>query len=107
MAAEYQFVFITASDSAEAERIARALVEASLAACVNLVVRARSIYRWKGEIVDDEEVLMIAKIRKRDFRVIEEKVTAMHSYDVPEIVGVDLASISKGYRRFLEDTVGD
>ncbi|MEJ2722695.1 MAG: divalent-cation tolerance protein CutA [bacterium] len=103
---DYQLVFMTASGMDEAERIADVLVNGSLAACVNIVGGCRSIYRWKGELVRDEEVLMIAKTRQRDFDAIVDAVTGLHSYDVPEIIAADLANLSDGYAGFLKDSLG-
>ena len=101
----YQLVFMTASNSGEAAKVARALVEEGLAACVNILEGCRSIYRWKGEVVDDEEVVMLAKTNSNQFPQIEQRVRELHSYDVPEIIAVDLNDISPGYLRFLEEAL--
>jgi periplasmic divalent cation tolerance protein len=98
-------VFITASSTHEAETMAATLVNERLAACVNIVPGCRSVYRWEGEVQHDDEVLMIAKSSKRDFSILEERVVELHSYDVPEIVAVDLADISAGYLAFLRESL--
>lgn len=103
---DYQLVFMTASGMKEAEQIAEALVGGSLAACVNILDGCRSIYRWKGKLVRDDEVLMIVKTRRQNFDAIVETVTKLHSYDVPEIIAADLASLSDGYLGFLKDSLG-
>jgi periplasmic divalent cation tolerance protein len=97
----YEIVFMTAASSDEAEKIAEALVEDGLVACVNILSSCRSVYRWKGQLVRDDEALMIAKTRRENFAAIEKRVMEIHSYDVPEIIGVELTSIAGGYRRFL------
>jgi periplasmic divalent cation tolerance protein len=102
----YQIVLMTAADKTEAERIAKALVSEGLAACVNVVESCKSVYRWKGELVKDSEALMIAKTHGSKFTEIERRVSELHSYDVPEIIGIDLGSIANGYREFLEDLLG-
>lgn len=102
----YQILLTTAANADEADRIAERLVDEGLAACVNVVPACRSIYRWQGETVRETEVLMIAKTRRARFRDIEKLVTEMHSYDVPEIIAVDLQAASNGYLRFLEDSLG-
>lgn len=104
---DYQIVFITAANAQQAERIAAVLVEERLAACVNVVGACRSLYRWRGEMTRDDEAMMFAKTRRRDFDAIVEKVTELHSYEVPEIIAVDLESLSDGYGQFLEDALGD
>ena len=101
----YQLVFMTASNSEEAGKVARALVEEGLAACVNVLEGCRSIYRWKGKVVDEGEVLMLAKTNRKQFSQLERRVRELHSYDVPEIIAVDLKDISPGYLKFLEETL--
>jgi periplasmic divalent cation tolerance protein len=101
----YQIVFMTAKNAEEAGRIAAALVDEGLAACVNVVERCRSVYRWKGETVVDDEALLMAKTRRTAFEAIARRVSELHSYDVPEVIGADLTSISKGYGEFLDDVL--
>ena len=96
-------VFITASKEDEAVTIARALVEDRLAGCVNIVRNIRSIYRWQGNIEDDNEVLMIAKTKKKLFKALEKKVEELHSYDVPEIIAMPIAEGSNDYLKWLKD----
>jgi len=102
---DYLVVFVTASGSEEAERIAEALVTESLAACVNIVDGCRSIYRWKGELVRDEEALLVVKTSRSRFQRLERRVTELHSYDVPEVIGVDVGAVSPGYAAFLEENL--
>ena len=96
-------VFITASKENEAVIIARALVEARLAGCVNIIRGIRSVYRWQGNIEDDKEVLMIAKTKKKLFKALEKKVKELHSYTVPEIVAMPIVTGSKDYLQWLND----
>lgn len=103
----YQIVFMTSGNRGEAERIAETLVERDLAACVNIVECCRSIYRWEGKIVKDDEVMMFAKTSRGQFDAIVKTVTDLHSYDVPEIIAADLDSLSQGYRDFLRNVLGD
>lgn len=96
-------VFMTAQNEGEAARIARALVEAGLAGCVNIIRDIRSIYRWQGKTEDEKEVLMIAKTRKELFKAIEERVKELHSYTVPEIIAVQIVEGSKDYLKWLRE----
>lgn len=96
-------VFITASKEDEAVTIARALVEDRLAGCVNIVRNIRSIYRWQGNIEDDQEVLMIAKTKTKLFNALEKKVKELHSYTVPEIIAMPIVTGSKDYLKWLND----
>jgi periplasmic divalent cation tolerance protein len=105
MTGDYVVIFITAPNEAEAEHIAGALVEERLAACVNVLPGCRSIYRWEGELQQDQEVLMIVKSSRSAFAALEKRVVELHSYDVPEVIAVNLADISPGYLTFLEDSI--
>lgn len=106
MSATFNVVFMTAPNGEEASRIAEALVEENLVACVNLIDACQSVYRWKGEIVKDSEVLMIAKTTAENFPAIEERVTELHSYDVPEIIACDLTSLAGSYEEWLRNVIG-
>lgn len=98
-------VFITASSEDEAAVIARALVEARLAGCVNIIRGIRSIYSWQGKIEDEAEVLMVAKTRKNLFEGLAEKVKELHSYSVPEIIALPLAEGSEAYLKWLKEAI--
>lgn len=94
-------VFITTSNEDEAVKIARALVEARLAACVNIIKEIRSIYHWQGKIEDDREVLMIAKSQRKHFVAISKKVKEMHSYEVPEVIALPIVDGAEDYLKWL------
>jgi len=79
-------VLVTAGSGEEASGIAEALVLENLAACVNIVAGIRSVYTWKGEVCNDEEVLMVVKTQRERFEALKERIREIHSYDVPEIV---------------------
>ena len=96
--------FITAPNEDEAAGIARSLVEARLAACVNIVRNIRSIYTWQGNIEDDSEVLMIVKTRKSLFNALSAKVRELHSYDVPEIIALPVTEGSEEYLKWLKES---
>jgi len=96
-------VLITASNEEEAAKIARALVDSGLAGCVNIVRGVRSIYRWKGMIEDEAEVLMIAKTTKDKFGALSTRVKEMHSYTVPEIIAFPIVEGSREYLDWLRD----
>jgi periplasmic divalent cation tolerance protein len=99
-------VFITASDEKEAAKIAKALVEAKLAGCVNIVKDIRSIYSWQGKIEDEKEVLMIAKTRKLLFDSLMKRVKELHSYTVPEIIALPIIQGSEDYLKWLKEVTG-
>ncbi len=96
-------VFITAPDEDGAVRIAKALVEARLAACVNIIRDIRSIYTWQGKIEDDAEVLLIVKTRGKLFDPLSAKVKELHSYSVPEIIALPIVRGSKDYLKWIRE----
>jgi periplasmic divalent cation tolerance protein len=99
-------VFVTASGEDEAAKISRAVVEARLAGCVNIIKNIRSIYSWEGKIEDEAEVLMIAKTQKHLFDSLTKKVKALHSYKVPEIIAMPIVDGSEDYLEWLRQVTG-
>ena len=91
-------IYVTASREDEASKIARALIESRLAACVNIISNIRSIYRWEGKLEDDNESLMIIKTKDSKFDEVQKKVEELHSYSVPEVIAF---SIEKGSEKYL------
>jgi periplasmic divalent cation tolerance protein len=92
-------VLVTCGSAKEARRIARALVEHRLAACVNtLPAPVESVYRWKGRIESAKEFLLIVKTSRKRFAALQAEVRRLHSYDVPEIVAL---RIERGGRDYL------
>ena len=94
-------ILVTAGSETEAETIAKALVAERLAACVNILNPVRSIYRWEGKVTDDRECLLIIKTQVERFAVVEEKVKALHSYQVPEIIALPVVQGSTPYLHWL------
>ncbi len=80
-----------------AERLARGLVEAELAACVNAVGPVRSIYRWQGAVQDDREVLLVIKTRRDRYAALEAAIRANHPYEEPEVIALPIAAGSASY----------
>ena len=99
-------VFITASDEDAAANIARSLVEAKLAGCVNIIKNIRSVYRWEETVEDEPEVLMVTKTRKALFDELMKKVKELHSYTVPEIIALPIVAGSEDYLQWLRDVTG-
>ena len=99
-------VLVTCGTLPEARRIARAAVEARLAACVNVLATAvDSIYRWKGKIEVSREYLLIMKSITSRMPELERLVRRMHSYDVPEFLVLPVVSGSREYLRWLVENV--
>jgi periplasmic divalent cation tolerance protein len=90
-------VYIVAADMAAAERIAEALVDERLAACVNILGSVRSVYRWKGAVERADEVAMIAKTTQGRFESLAARMRALHSYDTPAIVAWPIVAGDAAY----------
>lgn len=85
-----QIVLTTCPDADTAGRIARALVEERLAACVNLLPPMRSVYRWKGQVEDASEQLLIIKCSAARFAALSARLRALHPYELPEIIAIPI-----------------
>jgi periplasmic divalent cation tolerance protein len=94
---EIRVVLTTVPDAAAGERLARALVEERLAACVNLVPGVRSIYRWQGAVEDAAELLLVAKTRADRCRALAARIQALHPYELPEVLELAASGGSPAY----------
>jgi len=92
----------TCSNQEEAKKIARVLIEEKLAACVQLN-KIESIYSWKNKICESQEILLNIKTKKKLFGEIKSTILKLHSYDVPEIIEIDISNMSKNYIKFIKD----
>lgn len=99
-------VMSTCSEAGEAERIAEALVEQHLAACVNIVKEIKSVYRWGGEVVRDTEALLMVKTVPARFDEIRQMITDLSGYDLPEVIAVTLDEGSPEFLKWLADESG-
>lgn len=94
-----EVVLITVPTEEKAREIARALVEERLAACVNILPGLTSVYRWQGEVVEDQELLLVVKTTTFRFPALKERVLSLHPYSVPEILALPVA---EGHRAYLD-----
>ena len=100
---DFIVVFVTAGSAEEGERIAAALVEERLAACVNRLSGVRSVYRWEGKVERADEELLVIKSRRALFDRVKKRVAELHSYSVPEIIALPLVDGSDSYLRWLDE----
>ncbi len=96
-------VLTTTPSSEEAERLAQSIVEAKLAACVQILPQMRSVYFWEGKVQNEPEHLLLIKTLDEKFDELSEFIRKNHSYDVPEIVSVDAAKVSESYLGWLTE----
>lgn len=101
----YLLATTTAPDRETAGRLARALVEERLAACVQAVGGLRSLYTWKGKLEEAEEVLLLIKTAERLFPRVRERLRELHPYEVPELVAVPIADGSPGYLAWMGESL--
>ncbi len=98
-------VLMTTGNREEAARLAEMLVGAHLAACVQIMPEMESVYRWKGKIRREPEILMLAKTTRANFAELEREVRALHSYETPEILALPVTAVSAPYLEWLSANV--
>lgn len=104
-AKSFAVVLVTAPDLKTARKLARAVLTARVAACVNVVPRIESHYRWQGRIESGRELLLIIKTTRTRLAALEKVVLANHPYDTPEFVVLPLQSGAEKYLAWLADSV--
>jgi periplasmic divalent cation tolerance protein len=100
-----RIVLTTAGSEEEAREIAEYLVEKRLAACVNIVPRVTSIYRWQGKVEEANEWLLIVKTTEKAFAGVREAINELHSYELPECVCVKIEGGSRAYLEWIGESV--
>ena len=93
---------VTASSMEEARKIGRHVVENKIAACANLISNINSIYRWKGKIEEDAEILLLIKTVEEKADEVIAAIEKIHSYDTPECIGFKIDKGSKKYLKWLD-----
>ena len=101
-----RLVLVTAPDEEVGERLARALVEEGLAACVNVLPGLTSLYRWHGRVERAPEVLLLLKTRKDTVAALETRVAALHPYETPEFVVLVPDHVEARYAAWLAGACG-
>ena len=94
-------VLTTVGADFDARALAHTLVEARLAACVNIIDRIHSVYRWEGRVADDGEQLLLIKTTDARVDALREELFRLHPYDVPEFVVLPIESVSEAYGSWL------
>jgi len=103
-ATEARIVLVTCANLAEGRKIAKAVVEKRLAACVNVISEpVESVYRWKEKIESAKEILLVIKTTARRLRDLEKQIANLHSYEVPEFLVLAVEGGSKKYLAWLTE----
>jgi periplasmic divalent cation tolerance protein len=98
-------ILTTVSSKKEGERIASKLVENKLAACVNILPKMTSVYRWENKINQDDELLLIVKTAEYLKQEVYDFIRDSHGYEVPEIITFDIKYIDKKYSEWLNSSI--
>lgn len=103
---EFLQVLTTTESRADAQAIARALVERRLAGCVQVVGPIQSTYWWEGAVVEAEEYLCLVKSSREAYPALEAAIEELHPYEVPEIMALPVEAGSRAYLSWLEGELG-
>jgi len=99
-------ILSTCANAEEAEKFARELVDARLAACVNLIPRVQSFFRWKGTVETAEECLLLIKTSRTLFDSVRTVLEKTHSYEVPEAIALQIVEGSENYMNWIQANLG-
>jgi periplasmic divalent cation tolerance protein len=100
-----RIVLSTAGSEEEARKIARHLVEDQLAACVNIVPRIESVYRWEGKVESNLEWLLVIKTTGEKFPAVRDAIRELHSYELPECIAISIEDGSTDYLEWIGQAV--
>jgi len=103
----YIIILITCPGEKEAKRICRALLNAKLAACVNIIKAVESFFWWQGKIDTAKEALLVVKSKRVKLAAIIKLVKSIHSYQVPEIIALPIIGGIKSYLSWIDDSCAD
>jgi periplasmic divalent cation tolerance protein len=102
----HQLILTTCPNAEVAGRIAKTLVDERLAACVNVLPPMHSVYRWKGTVEQASEQLLIIKSRRDDYAAVERRIRDLHTYELPEVIAVPIASGLAAYLAWIDNPDG-
>jgi periplasmic divalent cation tolerance protein len=100
-------VVMVTCPGAKAEAIASTLVGESLCACVNIVGNMRSVYRWEGKVIGEEESLLVMKTLSKIYDKLEARIKEIHPYDLPEIIALKIENGSQSYLNWINDSISN
>lgn len=101
----YILAFTTTNNMEQAKRIAKALVDERIAACVNIIPYVKSFYVWEGKTVEDDETLLVIKTEEKLKDKLIKKVKELHTYAIPEIIIVNFNEGLPDYLRWISESV--
>ena len=102
---QYQLVLCTCPDKDTAQTIAKNLIDQNLAACVNILPGIESVYSWQGERQSSLEHLLLIKTTSAAYDKLEKTITALHPYELPEVIAVTIENGNAGYLKWISDNL--
>jgi periplasmic divalent cation tolerance protein len=102
---DFFFLYVTCKDKEEARSIGKALVSSKLVACANIIDKMESIYIWNNELIEDSEVILIAKSIKTKYNEVESMIKALHSYSNPCIISLKIVEGSNMYLDWIKKSI--
>ena len=99
----YVIIMVTTPGPEPAKTIAMALVEEQIVACVSIIDKITSIFRWKGKVEEESECLLLIKTRTERVQDVISKVKSLHSYDVPEIIALPIVDGNPSYLKWIDE----
>ena len=101
---KYIVIFVTCASKKEASKIANALLNKRIIACANIIGDVKSIFLWRGKVRNTVEILLIIKTTEKNFKKVQKIVRKLHSYEVPEIIGIPITSGDKDYLKWIDES---
>ena len=101
----FNLLLVTVGSIKEGKKIARVLVESSLAACVNIISNVFSVYKWKGKVEEDDEHILLIKTTEEKSQLIISKISEIHSYENPECIALKIENGSEKYLNWIKNVV--
>jgi periplasmic divalent cation tolerance protein len=101
----YFIFFVTVPNVELGKKIGHVLVKSKLAACVNIIPAIHSIYSWKGKLEEDNEQLLLIKTTDQNTNKLIDKVKELHTYEIPECVGIKIEKASQQYLDWIRENV--
>lgn len=98
-------LFVMAPNLDEARALGKKLVEERLVACANVVPGVHSVYIWQGNLCEDSEVLLIMKTHEKNVKRLVDRIKALHTYEVPEIIALPIIAGSEDYLAWMRETL--
>ena len=101
----YQIVLVTFPDKQTALSAAKILISEKLAACINILPEMQAVYSWKNELRVDDEIQMVIKTTSSKFTALSDRITQLHTYEIAEIIAVDIQAGNSPYLQWISESL--